>query len=50
MDFARHAPVSANEAAVNARLRASGLDRMPDWRDSLARFVSAQLADLVCVQ
>ena len=46
--FARRAPVSANEAAVNARLQVMGLDRMPPWRDSLARFVRLQLAEPVC--
>ena len=48
-DFARRAPVSANEAALNARLRGKGLDRMPAWRESLAVYVRAQLADAVCV-
>jgi dTDP-4-dehydrorhamnose reductase len=43
-DFVRRAPVSPNEAAVNARLQALGLDRMPPWRDSLAVFVHALLA------
>ena len=46
MQFNRRAPVSANEAAVNARLRATELDHMPGWRDSLAAFVRAQLADV----
>jgi dTDP-4-dehydrorhamnose reductase len=49
MAFARRAPVSNNEAAVNRRLRAMGLDQMPDWRHSLAAFVRAQLTDAVCV-
>jgi dTDP-4-dehydrorhamnose reductase len=48
MEFARLAPVSVNEAAVNARLRTEGLDRMPAWRDSLAAFVGKQLADVAC--
>jgi dTDP-4-dehydrorhamnose reductase len=39
MTFTRRAPVSPNESAVNARLKAMGLDRMPPWRDSLAAFV-----------
>jgi dTDP-4-dehydrorhamnose reductase len=49
-DFARRAPVSPNEAAVNARLRAIGLDQMPPWRDSLAAFVHSQLAEAVCLE
>ena len=49
MDFVRRAPVSVNEAAVNARLTACGLDLMPDWRHSLAAFVGAQLAEVLCV-
>ena len=49
MEFARRAPVSSNEAAVNARLRTEGLDQMPPWRVSLAAFVRAQLADAACV-
>jgi dTDP-4-dehydrorhamnose reductase len=48
MEFTRRAPVSANEAAVNARLHAAGLDTMPPWRDSLARFVGSQLAEVGC--
>ncbi|MBW4021748.1 MAG: SDR family oxidoreductase [Proteobacteria bacterium] len=42
-EFSRRAPVSSNEAADNARLRACGLDRMPPWRESLAAFVRSQL-------
>ncbi len=49
MEFAHHARLSVNEAAVNLRLRAKGFDPMPDWRESLAAFVSAQLADMVCI-
>jgi dTDP-4-dehydrorhamnose reductase len=49
-EFARRAPVSANEAAANTRLRAEGLDRMPDWRQSLSGFVGVQLADAVCAE
>lgn len=49
MEFTRRAPVSANEAAVNARLRAAGLDTMPPWRNSLVRFVDSQLAEVVCL-
>jgi dTDP-4-dehydrorhamnose reductase len=45
MQFRRRAPVSVNEAAANARLHAGGLDRMPEWRASLAAFVGAQLAE-----
>jgi dTDP-4-dehydrorhamnose reductase len=45
MEFARRAPVSANESAVNARLRALGLDHMPDWREALTAFVVAQLGE-----
>jgi dTDP-4-dehydrorhamnose reductase len=48
MEFTRRAAVSVNEAAINARLRAGGVDHMPDWRVSLADFVTAQLADVVC--
>ena len=33
--FRRAAPVSFNEAAINARLSALGLDLMPPWRRSL---------------
>ena len=43
--FARRAPVSPNEAAVNARLRRLDLDRMPPWRASLATYVGALLVD-----
>ena len=39
VSFARRALVSPNEAAVNARLRQLGLDRMPLWPASLATFV-----------
>jgi dTDP-4-dehydrorhamnose reductase len=39
--FHRRAPVSRNEAAVNARLAARGLDRMPEWRPALAAYVHA---------
>jgi dTDP-4-dehydrorhamnose reductase len=45
MHFARRAPVSSNETAVNARLRTTELDHMPAWRDSLAAFVAAQMVD-----
>lgn len=37
--FRRAAPVSPNEAAVNRRLAAAGLERMGRWRDSLARYM-----------
>lgn len=37
--FARLAPVSPNEVAVNARLQRLGLDRMPDWNAALAPYV-----------
>jgi dTDP-4-dehydrorhamnose reductase len=47
-DFARRAPVSTNEAALNARLRSAGLDRMSSWRESLGAYVRAQLADAAC--
>ncbi|MEE4454249.1 SDR family oxidoreductase [Novosphingobium resinovorum] len=43
--FARKAPVSSNETAVNARLQAAGLDIMPHWRDSLASYVTGLLRD-----
>jgi dTDP-4-dehydrorhamnose reductase len=39
--FPRRAPVSANEAAINARLGRAGLDIMPPWRGSLLRFVQS---------
>lgn len=42
--FARRAPVSANETALNARLAALGLDGMPPWRQSLVSFVRRLLA------
>jgi dTDP-4-dehydrorhamnose reductase len=48
-DFARRAPVSANETALNTRLRRMGLDRMPPWRESLAAYVRSQMTDRVCV-
>lgn len=38
--FKRLAPVSPNEAALNARLQNLGLDAMPDWRTALERYVS----------
>jgi dTDP-4-dehydrorhamnose reductase len=38
--FARSARVSPNETAVNRRLQALGLDRMPDWAVSLRTYVS----------
>jgi dTDP-4-dehydrorhamnose reductase len=50
MEFVRRAPVSPNEAAVNARLQAIGLDRMPPWRDSLAAFVHAQQNAELCLE
>ena len=34
--FRRLAPVSSNETATNYRLNLLGLDRMPDWTESLA--------------
>lgn len=37
--FQRLAPVSFNEAAVNERLSAEGLDHMPDWQDALRGYV-----------
>ena len=44
--FPRRAPVSPNEAAVNARLRRLGLDMMPPWPASLTTFVRSLLADV----
>lgn len=41
--FSRRAPVSPNEMAVNMRLQSIGMDRMPDWVDSLVRY-----RDIVC--
>lgn len=38
--FKRLAPVSDNEMADNLRSRLLGLPEMPDWRDSLARYVA----------
>lgn len=38
--FQRRATVSANEAAVNARLQVLEVERMPPWRLSLATFVT----------
>lgn len=40
--FARRAPVSPNEAAVNARVQYLGYPAMPDWTASLAKFVRLQ--------
>ena len=37
--FARKAPVSKNETAVNASLQAAGLDIMPPWQQSLRDYV-----------
>jgi dTDP-4-dehydrorhamnose reductase len=39
--FARLAPVSPNEAAVNGRLRALGLDHMPRWEEAVDDYVGA---------
>lgn len=39
--FKRLAPVSPNETALNHRLGLLGLDRMPDWTESLATYVTA---------
>jgi dTDP-4-dehydrorhamnose reductase len=50
VDFLRRARVSPNEMAVNARLRAMGLDHMPPWRQSLAGFVRSQLAEAACLE
>lgn len=38
--FARPAPVSANETAVNQRLRLLGLDRMPPWEEAVDLYVT----------
>jgi len=38
--FRRLAPVSPNETAVNARLKALAIDHMPEWRDSLRTYVA----------
>lgn len=38
--FRRTAPVSQNEMAVNYRLGLLGLDAMPSWKTSLARYVA----------
>lgn len=42
--FKRLAAVSPNETAVNHRLRLLSLDRMGDWREPLAAYVSGLLA------
>lgn len=42
--FARRAPVSANETAVNARLRQLGLDAMPHWQEAVDGYVGALTA------
>ena len=44
--FTRHAPVAANESAVNARLDALGLAIMPFWRDSLAAYVRSLVPEV----
>ena len=44
VQFARRAAVSPNESALNARLMALGLNTLPPWRDSLASFVHALVA------
>ena len=46
VEFARRAPVSPNEAAVNRRLATLGLDRMADWRTTLAAFVHTMAPEL----
>lgn len=38
--FERTAPVSWNEMAVNYKLELMGLNRMPDWRTSLKKYMS----------
>ena len=38
--FRRAAPVSANETAVNRKLRLLGLDRMTQWAEPLAEYVA----------
>ena len=42
--FARRAPVSANETAVNGRLGLLGMDRMPPWTEAVDRFVAELMA------
>ncbi|MCW5682814.1 MAG: sugar nucleotide-binding protein [Pseudolabrys sp.] len=37
--FRRRAEVSMNEMAINTRLKTLGLDIMPDWTESLRRYV-----------
>lgn len=39
--FRRNAPVSPNEMAINDGLSKAGLDRMPEWRESLVKFVTS---------
>jgi dTDP-4-dehydrorhamnose reductase len=41
--YARLAPVSANETAVNRRLQSLGLDQMPHWEASLVACVKSLL-------
>jgi dTDP-4-dehydrorhamnose reductase len=49
--FTRRAPVSPNESALNARLHHLGLDSMPSWRASLAKFVTSLMsADTPVIQ
>ena len=43
--FARPAPVSPNEVAVNERLRLLGLDVMPAWTDAVDAYVGELLRD-----
>ncbi len=39
--FARRAPVSHNEVALNLRLKLLGVDCMPDWREPVDQYVDA---------
>ena len=39
-EFPRRAPVAKNEAAFNQRLERTAIAEMPDWRDSLRRYVT----------
>ena len=43
--FVRLAPVSANEAASNDKLKLLGLNDMPGWDEALSTYVDALLAE-----
>lgn len=43
--FTRPAPVAFNETAVNDKLTLLGLNNMPDWAESLTRYIETSLAE-----